>query len=396
MLLIDVSHTSHTRARTGVQRVVRSLLQALTRLEATEAVTFDPYRRCWRTLEPWERTILDHPKPAAGRSARWPWHARWRGRITRILGGSASQLPSATRGIIVPEIFSPRVATALPNLFNAGAPRVALFHDAIALRLPEHTPRKTVGRFPAYLQELLAFDGIAAVSTDSQAALLDYWRWLEVRATPPVIALPLGLEPVDTAPLQRTSTASTSSNAPTVLCVGSIEGRKNHAALFDACETLWSDGLNFTLHVIGMPRPETARDALERLRALQARGRPLRFDGAVDDDALAAAYAACDFTVYPSLMEGFGLPVLESLQRGRPCLCSSQGALGESARDGGCVALDKVDAESLAAALRRLIQEPAERARLAAEARERTFRTWDVYARELLAWMDTLRRTPDR
>src|SRR5690606_27240733 len=79
MLLIDVSHTSHTRARTGVQRVVRSLLQAMTRLEAAEAVTFDPYRRCWRVLESWERTILDHPKPAAGRSARWPWHARWRG-----------------------------------------------------------------------------------------------------------------------------------------------------------------------------------------------------------------------------------------------------------------------------------------------------------------------------
>src|SRR5690606_3877345 len=178
-----------------------------------------------------------------------------------------------------------------------------------ALRLPEHTPRKTVGRFPAYLQELLAFDGIAAVSTDSQAALLDYWRWLEVRATPPVIALPLGLDPVDTAPLQRTSTASTSSNAPTALCAGSIEGRKNHAALCVRCEPPVSHRLNRPVRVSGMRRPKTARDALERLRARQARGRPRRFVGAADDEARAASRAPCDFTVYPSLMEGFGLPV---------------------------------------------------------------------------------------
>ena len=364
MLLVDVSHTSHTGARTGVQRVVRSLLRALSRLEETEPVTHDPYLRCWRRLQAWERASLEHPRPGGGRGARWPLRARWRGRLQRMLARPKSMLPAATRGIVVPEIFSPTVAASLPALFASGAPRVALFHDAIALRLPEYTPRKTVARFPAYLQELLAFDGIAAVSADSQAALTDYWRWLDVPATPPVIALPLGVDPLEPAP-QHGSSSTASSRPPIVLCVGSIEGRKNHLALFDACEALWAEGVDFTLHVIGMPRPETGRAALERLRALQAQGRPLHFDGPVDDAALHAAYAACDFTVYPSLMEGFGLPVLESLQRGRPCICSSRGALGESARGGGCVALDAVDTASLAGALRRLIANPDERVRLA-------------------------------
>ena len=73
--------------------------------------------------------------------------------------------PATKGGVLVPEVFSPAVADALPALFAAtGGPRVALFHDAIALQYPEFTPRSNVARFPSYLRELLQFDGVAAVS----------------------------------------------------------------------------------------------------------------------------------------------------------------------------------------------------------------------------------------
>src|SRR5207237_647038 len=94
--------------------------------------------------------------------------------------------------------------------------------------------------------------------------------------------------------------------------------------------------------------------------------------------------------VYPSLLEGFGLPVLESLQHRRPCICSGHGALGESARDGGCVVVSEVGAPTLAAAIKRLLQDPAECRRLAEAAARRRFRTWGDYAGDLLAWMDSL------
>ncbi|MEY3774835.1 MAG: hypothetical protein RLZZ129_1615, partial [Verrucomicrobiota bacterium] len=138
---------------------------------------------------------------------------------------------------------------------------------------------------------------------------------------------------------------------------------------------------------------ETGRAALKRIRTLQAGGHPLRYDGPVDQTALEAAYRRCSFTVYPSLMEGFGLPVLESLARGRPCICSGRGALGETTRNGGCLALDNVDAAALTAALRRLLTTPAETAQLAAAARARRFRTWTDYAADLTGWLQTLRRT---
>jgi glycosyltransferase involved in cell wall biosynthesis len=103
-----------------------------------------------------------------------------------------------------------------------------------------------------------------------------------------------------------------------------------------------------------------------------------------------AAYARSAFTVYPSLMEGFGLPVLESLAHGKPCICSGRGALGEAARGGGCVALEQVDAPALAGAIETLLCSPPERARLEAAARARTFKTWSECAAEFLGWIHTI------
>jgi glycosyltransferase involved in cell wall biosynthesis len=388
MLLLDLTHTSHTPARTGVQRVCRELFAALQRRTKVQPVTHDCHRGGWRLLERWEHRILAQTRPGQRRSAQWPWTARAGGRLAKALGRPLAPLPAASSGVVVPEIFSQAVAAALPSLFASGAPRVALFHDAIALRLPEFTPTKTVARFPAYLLELRKFDGIAAVSEDSRAALVDYWQWLGLPPSPPVIALPLGTRATEEARRSHTLEWTPESGSPPwVLTVGSIEGRKNHLALFDACERLWAEGERFSLQVVGLPRPETAQPALNRLAELQARGRPISFAGAVDDDALADAYARCAFTVYPSLMEGFGLPVLESLQHERPCVCSGRGALGESAQGGGCLMAETMDAASLAHAIRRLLREPETYSRLRAEAAARRFRTWADYADDLLAWM---------
>lgn len=385
-LLLELTHTSHTRARTGIQRVTRALQSALG--PAAIAITHDPHRDAWRPLEPWECANLAATGAAAKRRARWPLHAQLRGHTRRLLGRSACALP-ANSGLLVPEVFSPAVAAALPALFAAASgPRVAVFHDAIALKYPELTPVKTVARFPAYLRELLAFDGIAAVSSDSRDSLCDYWRWLGVTAAPPVRAIPLGTD----GPRHPPGDTSGSAGAPVVLSVGSIEGRKNHLALLEACEVLWKRGLRFELRLVGLAHPQTGRAALERLQALQAAGRPLRYVGPLGDAAVDAAYAACAFTVYPSLVEGFGLPVVESLAHGKPCICSARGALGESACGGGCVALDSVDSAGLAAAMARLLATPGEVAALAAAARARQFRPWAEYAAELTMWMRSLTR----
>ena len=423
-LLLDLTHTSHTRARTGIQRVARSLYSTLG--SDARAITCDPHARIWRPLAPWETANLTAAATSAKRGTTWPLTAKLRGLAHRLLRPAqlstlSSQLSALnpSSGLLVPEVFSPGTAAALPALLAATVgPRVAIFHDAIALKFPELTPTKTVARFPAYLRELLAFDGIAAVSEDSRDSLRDYWRWLGIANPPPVHAIPLGTDPVchlisdklsaPSAFVSASASVSASDSQlsalnsplsplrsqliPTLLSVGSLEGRKNHLALLDACELLWSSGARFELRHSGLAHPQTGRAALNRVQALQAAGRPLRYDGPATDAVLESAYATCAFTVYPSLIEGFGLPVIESLAHGKPCICSAHGALGESARDGGCVALASVDVAPLAAAIRRLLDTPAELAALAHAARTRKFRSWCDYAAALTAWMHALQR----
>jgi glycosyltransferase involved in cell wall biosynthesis len=386
--LLDLSHTSHTRARTGVQRVARSVAAALG--GSATPITYDPYRESWRPLDGWERDNLAAAAPARKRGARWPLGARLRGTVARLAGRTAASFPREA-GLIVPEIFSPAVAGALPALFaRVGGPRVAIFHDAIALQLPDLTPPKSVARFPAYLAELLAFDGVAAVSEDSRRVLLDHWDRVGAPARPPVVAIPLAVDPP--APASSAPPASGAGAPPVVLCVASIEGRKNHRALLEACDLLWAGGARFELRLIGLAQRETGGAALARIDALRRAGRPIRYDGPVDDATLAAAYRECAFTVYPSLLEGFGLPVLESLSYGRPCVCAGHGALGEAARGGGCLTLEAVDSERLRSAIGGLLGDGALLGRLAAAARERRFKTWDDYVRELVDWSGTLAR----
>ena len=383
-LLLDLTHTSHTQARTGIQRVVRALQRELG--DAATSVTHDPYLGEWRTLEPWELANLASPDAGASRGAQWPWTARWRSRWRRLnTRPEEAALRGDYRGFLTAELFSPVVAANLPEYF----PRVAVFHDAIALKFPELSPPGTVARFPAYLQELLRFDGIAAVSEDSRQSLLDYWRWLGVTNPPPVRTITNG---VDLSPAPEAAPATSGSGLPVVLSVGTLEGRKNHLALLEACEQLWAGGEKFELRIVGSVQRQTGRAAHAKLQALQLAGRPLRFDGPLGDAALDASYAACTFTVYPSLAEGFGLPVIESLAHGRPCICSASGALGELSRGGGCLALASVDRASLAAAIAQLLASPAELAALSAAARGRSFKSWSVTAAELAAWMQDLPR----
>ena len=395
MLLLDLSHTCHSRARSGVQRVCRELRRSLRNQHNVTEITHDPHERIWRSLEPWERAPLDGDlPPTQRRGAAWPVTARWRGLARRIIARRrlSETLPSA-EGLIVPEIFSPAVANALPPLFDhVRGPRVALFCDAIALRLPQFTPAGTVGRFPSYLDELRRFDGVVAISEDSRKSLLDYWAWAGWSEHPPVVAQPL---PCDHLSIDSSGSATTiaSSSRPKILSVGSIEGRKNHLTLLAAADQLWSSGEMFELVLVGMSQRESGAAALREIKRLQAAQRPLTHLSTATDALLNSAYRTCRYTVYPSLMEGFGFPVWESLLHGKPCICSAKGALGETAAGGGCLTVDVNDPQALANTMRGLLRDDQQLHDLTASARQRTPRRWTDYARNLVDWMRSL---PDR
>jgi glycosyltransferase involved in cell wall biosynthesis len=106
----------------------------------------------------------------------------------------------------------------------------------------------------------------------------------------------------------------------------------------------------------------------ERLRARAAElgvFGDARFLDWVPNDELEALYRAATAFVFPSLYEGFGLPVLEAMTRSVPVACSNRGALAEVADD-AALTFDPFEPASIAAAIERLLGDPAERERLRA------------------------------
>ncbi|MDX2187540.1 MAG: glycosyltransferase [Opitutaceae bacterium] len=377
MIWVDTTHTAHSGARTGVQKVVRAIIREL---PGAQPLTFDPFARHWRELKSWERRRLAGAGPvSAKRSAKWPWHARLAGWLDRARA-TRTPLPSG-KAVLLPEIFGPDVGTHLATLRQQGqGPIAAVFHDAIALKLPELSPPATVARFPSYLRELAQCDAIAAVSDDSRRALETFWSWAGIDRPPPVTTLPLGVDRPTLPP------SPLPTGTPVVLCVGTLEGRKNHVSFLSACQMLWSQGLKFEVVLIGHAHQVTGATALRKVAELSTTY-PLRYYGSVSDADLERAYNASSFTVYPSLMEGFGLPVLESVIRGRPCICGLGGALRETASGGGCLGVTEPTVNGFASAMATLIQQRPLLEKLAHEATHRQFRTWQEYSVELECWL---------
>ena len=168
--------------------------------------------------------------------------------------------------------------------------------------------------------------------------------------TPPSaveVTLPIGL-PDDV------SAHSAPDDVPLVLCVGSQEGRKNHLAILFAAEMLWREGLDFRLRFIGGGSLRSSACSIAGRRAAP-QGRRVEVLRGVDDAVLLSSYAEARFTVFPSLHEGYGLPVAESLAHGVPVVTSDYGSTAEIAVDGGCLTVDPRDDDAIIEAMRSLL-----------------------------------------
>jgi glycosyltransferase involved in cell wall biosynthesis len=171
-----------------------------------------------------------------------------------------------------------------------------------------------------------------------------------------------------------------------ILSVGALQKRKNTAALvraFEHCPASWK-------LVLAGSFGHGAEDALSLIENSPRRP-DIEVTGYVDDAALEHLYARASLFAFPSLDEGFGMPVLEAMARGIPVLASNLSALPEVCGDAALL-VDPSSVEAIHDGLRQLIDSESLRARLIqrghARARQFTWdaavgRTWDVY-RELM------------
>ena len=377
---------------TGVQRVVRELFRALAAAGPVTPLIWDSGLRSYCTLSRRERGFLERPFAAGGAPAAEPgrranpipvWSKLARRIVHRVHRLDLPALTTAADTLFVPEIFQDNRVGFLAGL-RSQTPlrRVAVCHDALAWRRPDLSPPAREAGFAPYLDALGAFDHVVAISRETREDLRARWRGIGLANPPPVSLHPW---PVNHAGTPRRLTPPPDDARPMVLCVGTFEPRKNHLVLLEAAARVWARGVDFELTLVGRTTAHWGHRVLSALETLQAANHPVRWLRHVDDRTLRQAYERCAFTVFPSLAEGFGLPILESLWHGRPCLCGTNGALGEVAAGGGCLPVDQTDPAALASAMERLLTDAPLRRRLCDQARDRPFTTWEALAGNILS-----------
>jgi alpha-1,3-rhamnosyl/mannosyltransferase len=213
----------------------------------------------------------------------------------------------------------------------------------------------------------------------SQATAKDFERRFPAAAGHVTVA-PLGVAPQ----LARATAEADSSQLPApgfVLAVGTLEPRKNLPRLVTAYQLL-DEGLQHKHPIVVVGDLGWRTDAT--VAALRSLGDRCALLGTVSDEALAELYRRASVFCYPSLYEGFGLPVLEAMAAGTAVVTSNTSSLPEVGGDAVAYA-DPYDPTSIARALSGLLNSPERRAALGAAARARaaTF-TWERTAETVL------------
>lgn len=371
VVLVDVDHTARAGLATGIQRVARQTVQRWARDHEIVLVGWSPDHRALRPLGDEERhkalTGVGAPQaqPASG-AVIVPWES------TYLLPELSPERPRNERIAALAQFARCRTGV--------------IGFDCVPISTAETT---AMGVSEAFAGNLAAVRYMDHVSTISQAAATEYGGWRTMLSSvgvegPRISAelLPAEVPPTTPEHVSAARARLTIPGMPMVLCVGTHEPRKNHLALLHASELLWREGLRFNLVLVG-GRSWNDDRFQDTVTAARARNRPVETMRTMSDEMLWAAYRLARCTVFPSLNEGFGLPVAESLACGTPVITSGYGSMAEIAAGGGALLVDPRDDRSIAEALRTMLTDDDEHGRLAAAAAARPRRTWDEYAHEV-------------
>ncbi|MCH7837091.1 MAG: glycosyltransferase family 4 protein [Chloroflexi bacterium] len=299
-------------------------------------------------------------------------------RVARLAWEQA-RLPSLLRRHEIDLLHSPHHHTPLATR----RPRVVTFHDVTFLVLPERytTARRlymaTVTRAAARVAD--------TIITPSQTIRRDVIDRLGVPdervVTIPDAAGPQYVPIEDESVLDRLRQQYQLPNRY-ILSIGSLEPGKNRGRLIQAYAGLEDAGVDCPLVVAGLPAWRYEGDYEQARRLGQGQ---VRFLGYVPDGDLPALYSAATLLAFPSLYEGFGLPVLEAMSCGTPVVTANVAATAEIAGDAALL-VDPRNVGALAEAMGRLLSDDALRADLRARGLERAKQfSWQRTARETLS-----------
>jgi glycosyltransferase involved in cell wall biosynthesis len=369
-VLVDVHHTAQVDFATGIQRVTREVARRWWESDDVLLVGWRADLSGMRVLTAPERARAFHGGPAVpvpnDAAMVIPW------RCTYVVPELAAEVRRAERLLAM-------AASSETTLQMIG-------HDLVPVTTAETSHS---GLTPGFARNLAAARHARTIAPVSEASADEYRGWVKMLTGSglpgPVIEpvlLPAEAPPAQPGQVERAAQRLLVGSLPLVLVVGSHEPRKNHLTVLHAAEILWREGYQFSLTFVG-GNSWNSGAFTATLDRLAAQGRPVETISAASDDLLWGGYRVARFTVFPSINEGFGLPVAESLACGTPVVTSKYGAMKEIAdQGGGAVLVDPRNDSDVAAGMRALLETDGLIDQLRSEAAARPNRTWDDYAAE--------------
>jgi glycosyltransferase involved in cell wall biosynthesis len=257
-----------------------------------------------------------------------------------------------------------------------GLPTVVTVHDCSLVTRPDLV-NAVVRRFVPVLRRSIAAGAWvhtpSAYVADQVRELFGTERVRAIHHGPPAPPVPLG------PPLPGVD------GRPYILAVATREPRKNLPRLVDAFGLLHAEQPDVALVLLGAPGPDQPQVDAAIARLPRAAAEAVLLTDWVPDDQRTTALAAATVLAYPSIDEGFGLPLLEAMQVGVPVVAAAAGAIPEVAGDAALL-VPPEDTEALATALARAVGDRATRDGLVAAGRERVAAfSWQRAAASLVA-----------
>lgn len=226
----------------------------------------------------------------------------------------------------------PNYFVAVRRLKKLGVKFLSVLYDLIPIKLPNMCDKGTTEVFKIFLRKLVRnSDCVLGIS---QHTLLDFSEYCSSNnfIEPPTSLFKLGqsMVPNDSS-LQKQYCPV---QGDFILFVSTIEGRKNHKYILDIWKKLFSERGSETPTLVFVGRIGwRVEELVEELYNLNFINDKVIILSEISDEALKSLYHNCLFTVYPSLYEGWGLPVTESLAFGKVCLCSDRSSLPEAGKN---------------------------------------------------------------
>ena len=260
---------------------------------------------------------------------------------------------------------------------------VVTFHyDIIPQLFPEMTHHNTVRIFEPHLHaHLMHSDLFVCISSQVEQDLKDYAFSRNAARIPNTVVIHFGSDFCCTddsdvkCPLPH-------GLSQFILCVGTLEPRKNHGILLDAFDSISSHHPDLALVVVG--RVGWGADQIvRRLEEHPLYGKRLIWLQGVDNEVLDQLYKNAYLNVVPSFYEGLGLPVIEGIRRRCVTLSSMSGALPEAGRD-FVVYFDPNDSDELARRLREYLEDSDKYNNHKVFLQRHVPTSWDETAQEML------------